>query len=48
MELLEMTLGDDKSDIAAKVRATCMASLPDASVKATIWSEITDPTNTES
>ena len=25
-----------------------MASLPDASVKATIWSEITDPNNTES
>ena len=29
MELLEMTMGDDKSDIAAKTRAVCMASLPD-------------------
>ena len=48
MELLEMTLGDEKSDIADQTRATCMASLPDPAIKATIWEELTDPKNTES
>ena len=48
MDILEMTLGDDKSDIATETRAFCMAGLPDASVKASIWNDITDPANTES
>jgi len=48
MELLEMTLGEEKSDLALQTRATCMASLPDPDVKATIWAEITDPDSTES
>ena len=48
MELLEMTLGDEKSDLGDRTRATCMASLPDPAVKATIWDELTDPANTES
>ena len=48
MELLEMTLGDEKSDLADRTRATCMASLPDPNVKAQIWKDLTDPANTES
>ena len=48
MELLELTLGDEKSDLADRTRATCMASLPDPDVKAQIWKDLTDPANTES
>ena len=48
MELLELTLGDEKSDLADRTRATCMASLPDPDVKAQIWKDLTDPNNTES
>jgi hypothetical protein len=43
MDLLEVTLGEDKSDLSENCRASCLAGLPDAEVKARVWSEITDP-----
>lgn len=43
MDLLEVTLGEDKSDLVENCRASCLAGLPDAEVKAKVWSEITDP-----
>ena len=46
MDLLELTLGEDKSDLAENCRASCMASLPDPEVKANVWREITDPSTT--
>ena len=48
MELLEKTLGDDKSDIAKRVRLTCDAGLPEAENKAKVWKELTDLSSTES
>jgi hypothetical protein len=48
MEMLEMILGEDKSDQADRCRAYCMASLPDPAIKAKIWAEITDPENKDS
>lgn len=48
MALLEETLGDDKSDLASNCRTSCLAGLPDPEVKARIWSEITDPNNSDS
>ena len=42
MDLLEMTLSDDKSDIAENYRASCLAALPDPEFKAKIWQEISD------
>lgn len=48
METIELVLGDDKSDLADRCRAACMASLPDAEIKAKVWAEITDPNNTDS
>jgi len=48
MDLLELTLGDDKSDLAENCRAGCLASLPDPEVKARVWQEVTDPNNTDS
>lgn len=48
MALLESTLGDDKSDLAENCRASCMAGLPDAEVKAQIWAEITNPSSKDS
>lgn len=47
-ELLEKTIGEDKSDIAANTRAVCRASLPDPEIKAQVWAEITDTSSTES
>ena len=47
-ELLEKTLGDDKSDIAQRVRLTCNSGLPDPENKAKIWKEITNVTSKES
>lgn len=43
-----MILGDDKSDIAERCRAQCMASLPDPDIKAKVWAEIIDPNNSDS
>ena len=48
MDLLELTLGDDKSDLAENCRATCLAGLPDPEVKARVWAEVTDPNNADS
>ena len=48
MDLLETTLGEDKSDLTENCRASCLASLPDSEVKARIWQEITDPKSTDS
>ena len=45
---MEMILADDKSDIADRCRAACMASLPDPEIKAKVWAEITDPNNSDS
>lgn len=42
MDLLDLTLGEDKSDLSENCRVSCMASLPDPEVKAKIWQEITD------
>lgn len=36
-ELLDKTIGEDKSDIAVNVRETCRALIPDAESKAKIW-----------
>ena len=47
-QLLERTLGDDKSDIAQNTRDTCFALLPTAESKAQIWQQITDVNSTES
>ena len=46
--LLEKTLGDDKSDMAQNIRETCTAILPKEDVKASIWQQITDVTSTDS
>lgn len=48
MDLLELTLGTDQSDLSENCRATCMTGLPDAEVKARVWEEITDPNNSDS
>jgi len=48
MQLLEATLGDDKSDLAENCRAFCLAGLPDPEVKARVWAEVTDPDSTDS
>ena len=48
MEMMDMVLGDDKSDTADRCRASCMASLPDPEVKAKVWAEITDPNTSDS
>lgn len=37
MDLLETTLGEDKSDLAENCRAACLAGLPDPEVKARVW-----------
>ena len=46
--MMEMVLGDDKSDLTDRCRAACMASLPDPEIKAKVWAEITDPNNSDS
>lgn len=48
MEMMELVFGDDKSDTADRIKAECIASLPDAAGKAKIWAEITDPNNKDS
>ncbi len=48
MDLLEVTLGDDKSDLSENCRASCLAGLPDPEVKARVWQEITDPNSKDS
>ena len=48
MDLLETTLGEDKSDLVENCRAGCLAGLPDPEVKARVWQEVTDPNNTDS
>ena len=48
MEMMEMVLADDKSDLADRCRAACLASLPDAECKAKTWAEITDPNSKDS
>ena len=42
------TLGDDRSDLSENCRATCESSLPDPEIKARVWAEVTDPSNTDS
>ena len=37
MDLLELTLGEDKSDQVELCRASCLAGLPDPAVKARVW-----------
>lgn len=48
MELMELVLGDDKSDQADRCRTACIASLPDPEIKARVWAEITDPNSKDS
>lgn len=48
MDLLETTLGEDKTDLAEQCRAACLAGLPDPEVKARVWQEVTDPNSTDS
>jgi len=47
-QFLEEVLGDDKTDLSERTRATCRAGLPDPEIKASIWKEITDPDNSDS
>jgi hypothetical protein len=47
-EILEKTLGEDKSDMAENVRATCEALIPDAENKKKAWESFIDPNSTES
>jgi hypothetical protein len=47
-ELLEKVLGDDKSDLAKRLRLQCEVSIPDAAVKEKAWYDITDPKSTVS
>jgi hypothetical protein len=48
LELLEVIIGDNKSDIAKNARFACLAILPKAEVKERVWKELTDPNSTES
>jgi len=48
VELLEKTIGDDKSDIAQNTRDTCLACKACPDSKAKIWADITDMNSTES
>lgn len=45
---LESTLKDDNSDLAQNCRTTCQSSLPEASVKAQVWADLTNPDSKES
>lgn len=36
-ELLEKIIGDDKSDLAKRLRIQCEVSIPDAAVKEKAW-----------
>ena len=47
-QLLEKTLGDDKSDLAQNARETCLALIPTAESKAALWASITDVNSTDS
>lgn len=47
-ELLNKTLGDDKSDITENVRETCNAAIPDAANKQKVWESLIDPTSEDS
>jgi aminopeptidase N len=46
--MLELIIGEDKSDLAENLRATCFSALPSAECKAQVWAEITNPNSTES
>ncbi len=48
MQLLEATLGDDKTDLAANCRLTCMVALPDPEVKERTWQELIDVNSKDS
>ena len=48
LELLQKTLGEDKSDLAINTRLTCMAGLPEAEGKAETWKAIIDVHSEES
>ena len=41
--LLELVVGDDKSDIAINLKLTCHALTPDLNIKEEVWREITNP-----
>lgn len=41
-------MAEDNSDIAINTRAKCMASLPDAELKAKVWAEIIDANSKDS
>jgi hypothetical protein len=47
-EMLELVMGDDKSDIAENVRLTCKAYLPNAAGKEETWKALIDINSTES
>ena len=47
-QLLEQTLGDDKSDLAQNTRDTCFAITADPANKAQVWAQITDVNSKES
>jgi len=48
MDMMSVVLGDDKSDLADRCRAACLASVPDAEIKAKTWAEIIDPNSKDS
>jgi len=48
LQVLERTLGEDKSDPAEKTRIKCLSGLPDAMAKEEAWLAITDVNSKES
>lgn len=47
-KMLEQIIGDDKSDLAKRVKIQCEVSIPDAAVKEKAWNDIVDPKSTVS
>jgi hypothetical protein len=47
-QILEKIVGEDKSDLAKRVRIQCETSIPDAAVKEKAWLEIINPKSTMS
>lgn len=45
-QILDKVLGDDKSDIAKKLRLTCEALTADPKIKEKVWKELVDPKST--
>ena len=43
LEIIEKTLGEDKSDLAKNTREACIVGFPDPELKAQAWKAIADP-----